>query len=165
MIYESHNALERLLRDCELGWMIDWYDPPDQALPHLREVLAEATAEYRRRLGEGAPRFDEETLAGEYDQNPHKLRAFLQALGSTRSAPMLVLVWRIMQGATIQAVELTYEAKVSFRLRIVLTSSYDGRQDVYESTDINDAALLRHLGITTVEGKPLFDGFYPLRIR
>ena len=29
--------------------------------------------------------------------------------------------------------------------------------------DINDAALLRNFGITTVDGRPLFDGFFPRR--
>jgi hypothetical protein len=34
---------------------------------------------------------------------------------------------------------------------------------IYESTNIRDAALLRHLGIMTINGAPVFDGFYALR--
>lgn len=31
----------------------------------------------------------------------------------------------------------------------------------YSSDSINDAILLRHFGITTLNGRPLFDGFFP----
>jgi hypothetical protein len=30
----------------------------------------------------------------------------------------------------------------------------------FEPTDISDSILLRHFGITEIDGRPVFDGFY-----
>lgn len=162
--YEPQSTLESLLRACELGWMIDWYAPPDQALPFLRNALEQATLESRRRLGAQAPTFGEDVLGAEYKRNPHKIRAFLQVLGATRTPQILVMAWRILQGSDIAEVQLSYAARSRFQLRIVLSNPYDQASEEYESSDINDAAVLRHFGITTQEGAPLFHGLYPLRI-
>ncbi len=162
--YEPQTTLERLLRACELGWMIDWYAPPDQALPYLRNALEQATAESRERFGEQAPTFGEDVLGAEYASNPHKIRAFLQVLGATRTPQVLLMAWRILQGSNIAEVQLSYAAMRRFQLRIVLSNPYDQTQEEYESSDINDAAVLRHFGITTQDGAPLFHGLYPLRI-
>jgi hypothetical protein len=62
---------------------------------------------------------------------------------------------------------MEYREQESFSLRVVLARPGEG-QDVlegYQSSDINDAALVRHFGITTVDGLPLFDGFYRTRSR
>lgn len=75
---------------------------------------------------------------------------------------MLVMVWRVLQGARIREAQMEYRELNAFRLRFTLA---DGeRTDVYESYDISDAVLLRHLGIAKVQGQPLFDGFYALRL-
>ena len=34
---------------------------------------------------------------------------------------------------------------------------------MFESSDISDTVFVRHLGKSTVDAKPLFDGFYALR--
>jgi hypothetical protein len=77
---------------------------------------------------------------------------------------MLIMVWRILQGMRIQEVDMAYREQKSFRLRVVLNSPYEDASEVYESSDIGDAKLLRHLGTLEVDGKPVFDGFYPLRV-
>lgn len=164
MSYQAPSPLERMLRECELGWMIDWYEPPDQSLPHLRQSLADATQEATGRFGAGVLSLTEDDLATEYQANPHKVRAFLQALGTTRSPVMLVMAWRILQGIDVALVDLQYEMRARFNLRVTLRNSYDGRDEMYESNNINDAAMLRHFGITTIDNAPLFDGFFPLRL-
>ncbi len=80
---------------------------------------------------------------------------------------MLVMVWRILQGLTIRQVEMTYREQDTFELRVVLARPGDGEDSLesYESHDINDAALLRHFGIATISGRPLFDNFFPLRFK
>jgi len=77
---------------------------------------------------------------------------------------MLLMVWRILEGMEIGAVELSYAFQANFHLRIVLRNPFDGKEEVYDSDRIDDAALLRHFGITAINGKPVFDGFYPLRL-
>ena len=94
-----------------------------------------------------------------------KIRAFLQAMGTTASAEMLLMVWRILQGSRIRSVEMHYQEQQSFSLVVVLAGPGEERDELetYRSEDINDAALVRHFGITTVNGHPLFDSFLPMR--
>ncbi len=158
--------LEALLRGNGLGWMLDIYAPKDQALPAYVELLDRVAAEYRLRCGVAVP-FTPEALKAEAARNPHKVQAFLQLLRPNRSPALLVMVWRVLQGLSIREVALNYRELDSFRLTFILARPGDAGQDqleTYESTDINDAALLRHLGAAKAGGRPLFDGFYALRL-
>jgi hypothetical protein len=164
MTPQSPAVLEHLLRDNNLGWMIDMFTPKDRAIPFLLEQLDGVMAEYRRRIG-GDVALTPEALTAEAERNPHKVRAFLQALAATRSREMLVMVWRVIQGLNIREVEMHYREQQAFSLVVVLARPGAEQDDLerYDSADINDAALVRHFGITTVDGRPLFDGFFPLR--
>lgn len=53
----------------------------------------------------------------------------------------------------------------TFSLVVVLARRGAEQDDLesYSSEDINDAVLVRHFGIITVNEKPLFDCFFPLR--
>ena len=166
MTTESATALDNLIRKCDLGWMIDMYYPQEQALPHLLRQLTRLTDAFRAQFGYECS-FDPETLARESERNPHTIRAFLQALAATGKVEMLLMVWRILQGLSIRRVELSYVEKDRFQLVITLAlpDGDSSSPEVYESDDINDAKLLRHFGITTIDGRPLFDGFFPLRNR
>ncbi len=164
MTPEPPAVLERLLRDNDLGWMIDMYEPRDRAVPALLEQLTRLTAEFRSRFGYEVS-FAPETLRAEAERNPHKIRAFLQALGVSGNPDMLLMVWRILQGLTIQEVTMNYCEQKAFGLNVTLAPGGQ-RQDAletYHTDNINDAALLRHFGITTVDRRPVFDGFFPLR--
>jgi hypothetical protein len=166
MTPESPAVLERLLRDNDLGWMIDMYAARDRAVPVLLEQLTRLTAEFRSRFKYEVS-FAPETLRTEAERNPHKIRAFLQALGASGNPDMLLMVWRILQGLTIREVTMSYREQESFSLSVTLARPGQERDDLeaYRSDDINDAALLRQFGITTVDNRPLFDGFFPLRKR
>ena len=63
-------------------------------------------------------RIDEQTLLAEYRKSPHKVRAFLQAAGETVSPDMLVMAWRLLQGAEVAEVELQYQLQKRFGLRV-----------------------------------------------
>jgi len=164
MTPESSEVLEGLLRDNDLGWMIDMYAPPERAVPYLLEQLAALTEHFRSRFRYEVS-FAPETLRAEADRNPHKIRAFLQALGVSSNLDMLVMVWRILQGLNIREVTMNYREQEAFGLSVTLARRAKDRDEpeTYTTNDINDAALLRHFAITTVDGRPLFDGFFPLR--
>lgn len=164
MMSESASVLEQLLRANDLGWMIDMYSPRERAIPFLLDQLTHLTREFRTKFGDDVS-FAPEKLEAESQRNPHKIRAFLQALAATGKTDMLLMVWRILQGLSIRLVELEYTEQTSFRLVVTLAWPGDegGVSEVYSSNDINDAKLLRHFGITTINGSPLFDGFFPLR--
>lgn len=166
MSQSSTEILEALLRKNGLGWLLDMVPPKDQAISAYINLLNRLAAEYLSRCGVAAP-FSPEALQAEAERNPHKVQAFLQLLRPNRSPAMLVMVWRVLQGLSIRAVSLNYRECESFRLNVTLARPGDGGQDqleAYESDDINDAALLRHLGVTKVSGRPRFDGFYALRL-
>ena len=166
MTPDSPAILERLLRDSDLGWMIDLYAPRERAISFLLEQLTRLTDEFRSRYGYEQS-FAPETLEAEFERNPHKIRAFLQAFGSSRSAHMLLMVWRILQGMNIREVAMTYREEEAFGLTVKLARRGEepDERDVYHTEDINDATLLRNFGITTVDKRPLFDGFNPSRKR
>jgi hypothetical protein len=166
MTPESSDILECLIRDNDLGWMIDMYAPRDQAIPFLLEQLTKLSAEFRKRF-QYEVSFAPETLRAEADLHPHKIRAFLQALGVSGSPDMLVMVWRILQGLSIREVVMNYREEKEFGLSVTLASSGEEKDqlETYRTNNIHDMALLRNFGITTVNGKPLFDGFLPQRKR
>jgi hypothetical protein len=156
----SPENLEQLIRATGQDWIIDFPGPKEEAIRHLNKAMEAATTEaQRRRL---AISLTEESLIGMYESHPYQVNAFLQAIGATSNPDMLIMVWRIMQGMTVAKVEMSYLAKESFHLRVVLSSPYGEPDEAYESENINDASLLRHFGIMTMDNKPLFDGFYAL---
>ena len=167
MSQQSSAVLERLLRTNGLGWLIDTDPPPTQAtqvIPRVLQQLEKVDAEYRTRIGIPGP-FSPEALEAESAQNPHKVRAFLQALRDSRSPQMLVMVWRILQGLSIRQVAMNYREQKEFSLTVILAPPGNALEaERYESKDIFDARLVRHFGIGTVCDQPLFDGFFPLRV-
>jgi hypothetical protein len=57
------------------------------------------------------------------------------------------------------------EAGEDHLINLFSVSPYDTEdQEIYESTEIDDAVVLRHLGISKMNGRPLFDGFYALNL-
>jgi hypothetical protein len=164
MTAESSSPLGRLLHECQLDWLVDSQPDPRRALAALSGTLEAIGEESRARFGNEGPQLSERSLAEEYERNPHKVTAFLQALGATASPQMLLMAWRIIQGAEIRSLRITYESRDSFHLALTLASPRNGTAEEYETDDISDASLLRHLGIMKIDGQPVFDGFYPLRL-
>jgi hypothetical protein len=165
-VTDSPSVLEQLLRENDLGWMIDLYAPNDRAVPAFLEQLEKITAGFRARFGYEVS-FAPEALRGEAERNPHKIRAFLQALAVSGNTEMLLMVWRVLQGLNIREVAMNYHELETFNLRVTLAHPDDGQGELetYSTRDINDAALVRHFGITTIDGRPLFDGFLPRRTK
>jgi hypothetical protein len=167
MISVTADPFEKLIRDAGEDWLIDWYAPREAALPHFREVLARADNAARERLGGNGPRLTPEALIDMHSRNPHKVRAFLQVMGSIASPHILVMVWRILQGMGIAAIRMEYDAEGKFHLYVTLSSPrVDGTpEEEYESNDIDDSVILRHLGRIRMGSQGIFDGFYALNLK
>lgn len=62
-------------------------------------------------------------------------------------------------------IAMQYEEDRQFSISVTLggPDGGSGGSEKYESTDIKDATLLRHFGIFSLDGAPVFDGFFPLR--
>lgn len=169
MSTESPAVLERLLRSNGFGSLIDPQTNPGQAnqlVPQILERLERVEAEYYKRIKVSVP-FAPEALEKEAAQNPHKVRAFLQAMRASQSPEMLVMVWRILQGLRIHSVDLQYRELEGFRLTVFLAreEGAEGPREEYQSRDIFDVRLLPHFGCGTVCDRPLFEGFYPFPVR
>lgn len=165
MTLPSTTSLEDAIRHAGEGWLIDMYAPPQDAVPHLCNLLDTVTQRGRELLGADAPDLNEAALVDLYNRYPRKVKAFFQALGGTRAPDMLLMAWRIIQGMEIKEVQLTYRRQDHFHVRVVLESPYGAQDEPYESDVIGDFALFRHIGIMEIGQKPVFDGFYPLLVR
>lgn len=155
----AEKKLEQLLRVHELGWMIDLYSPSDEAAPKYLRQLDEFAAAYQRRFGERAL-IEPDQLEAWANKDPFKVTAFLQALAVTEEPEMLQLVWCMLCGAEVLEVNLQHRQSESFNLKVIL--SMNGRTETFQSGDIKSAAILSHFGITTMNGRPLFQGFFAL---
>jgi len=160
MIQERPKTLEALIRICQLDWMIDSSLHKRDVLPELRKVLEKAEKEARKRGHNLA--ISEAALVGAFGKSPQPVKAFLEALASTRNPQMLAMAWRIIQGVdvVIESVQLDYSFMEKFNLRVTLT----GDKKPYETSEISDFALVRHFGYYTAEDAPVLSGFYALRL-
>src|SRR6266704_1522725 len=120
MVAPTQDRLEHIIRDCGQGWIIDFFGQPNAAMASAEKLLLETVAEYRRRYSIGSPAPDVDSLSSEYSRNPHRVKAFIQALGSSASPAMLVMVWRILQGDAISQLRIEYSAGTSFFLEVQL---------------------------------------------
>jgi hypothetical protein len=158
-----NDPFEAMIREAGEGWLLDWHAPPGAALAHLRELLRKADDTARARLGAGAPKLTPDALTQVYAQNPHKVRAFLQVAATASTPDILVMVWRVLEGVEIAGIDMKYDAHGPFHLRVSLfPSSAVCRVEDYESTDIDDAVVLRHLGTFKLGNQGTFDGFYAM---
>jgi hypothetical protein len=161
---EIESTLEGAIRKSGEGWIIDTFAPREAALDHILQTLDKVNELAKSRLGVSAPDLSPQALADEFDRNPARVRGFFQVLGGSRTAEMLLMVWRIMQGMEIKDVQLSYRWQKDFHVRVVLVSPYGDEDVPYESSEINDFAIFRHIGVLQIGDRPVFDGFYPLRL-
>ncbi len=158
------STLETAIRRSGEDWLIDWLGPKDEAIDHLRGTLDAVNRLAHERLGASAPNLSEDAILAEYNRHPQQVRGFFQALGATRTPDMLLMAWRVIQGAAIKSVDLSYRRQKSFEVRVVLESPYGGNDETYASTHVQDFALFRHIGVLEIDGRPVFDGFYALKL-
>jgi hypothetical protein len=160
-VSNQEQRLEAILRDRGLEWAITLFPRGSNAAAHYLDALRRLT-DYVKAHRRGEVEFTPEFLESLASVSPHKADAFLQALVSIRSTPMLCAAWRILQGMEVERVEMRYVRLTEFALHVTLRSPYSETEE-YITDDVNDIAFVRHLGKAMVDGRPLFDGFYALR--
>lgn len=140
-----------------------WGDGAPQFFEGLSETLARAVVLYANRFStiqSLVPPLNEGGIDETLNNNPQKLIAFLQAIEETTSPEMLVMVWRIIHGDDIKSIVMSYHENQSFQLHVQLAEPGNGQISLYDSDKINDARLLRHLGIVEINNIPVFAGFF-----
>ena len=163
MTAEQVDRAQEVLKECGLDWWARTSGGHDAFSAHLTEVMENFAGEYVRRFGGRMSSFAVFEL---YPRKKSKVRAFLQAVVSSATPKMLVMVWRIQEGMNIEAIEMNYSlSKESFSLTVTLASPYvNGAPETYTSNNIDDAALVRHFGIMKMGDAPIVDGFYALHM-
>ena len=159
----SINKVCDIVRQCDLGWFLE--HNPKESMAGLKARLESFSSAWAAR---GEQAVSPDGVLRDYETNPHRVRAFLQAVFSSCSPEMLVMTWRILLGMEIAFIELSYRAEQSFHMRIALRWSGTKTMeptDIYESDSIDDFSILRHLGIAKVDGRPFLDGFYALHLK
>jgi hypothetical protein len=156
----QEQRLETILRSRGLEWAIDIFAPTSQATTLYLDALKRLEA-YVQEQGLGTISFSPESLEHLISVSPYKADAFLQALVSIRTTPILCAAWRILQGMEIESIEMRYARLSEFTLRVTLRSPNNETEE-YASDDINDVVFVRHLGKSTVGKKPFF-GTHPGR--
>lgn len=156
-------TLEEVIRDAGESRLLDDYEPRSKAMTRVLCLLSETRERAAARGLGGSVRLDELAIVREYSRNALHVKAFLQALRITATPEMLMMIWRILQGMEIQSVHIAHERLTSFIMRVVLRSPYGGDDETYETSVAGDLRLLRHVGAYEINGKPVFDGFYPRR--
>lgn len=157
--------LEQAIRRAGGGWLIDSFVDREAAVSVIRRRIAQVNALAQQRLGARAPDMSEQELVTLYNRCPLKVKGFFQALGGSGSPDMLLMAWRVIQGMEIKKVDVSFNRRQDFRLSVILESPYGEEDELYESSSIHDFTLLRHIGIMEVDGRPVFDGFYALKLK
>jgi len=169
---QAKESFEKICRENGLGFLIDFVGP-GIGFQQFELQMSQIARDYQKKFAgaDAAPslpkQLDKWFALDEYAANPHKTRAFFQAYASYCSPEMLIMVWRVLLGASIKSVELNYNDGgqiTSFSLSISIVAPQCQNLESYSSTKIADASVLRHLGIMEIDNKPIFDGFYALNL-
>lgn len=160
MSEQANQSLEQLIRNIGGAWMLDAFKTPEEAYLYFSDLLQPVEQLARQRFGQEVLGLSAQALGTAYGRSPHKVRAFIQAMGESNSAEMLIMVWRILQGMEIQHLEMKYVLSSEFSLAVTLRSPYGEPDETYHSDNIDDAALVRHFGVMKIDERPILDGFY-----
>jgi hypothetical protein len=144
-------ALEKTGQDLVLRL---WGEDGDQQLRKIAAGLKEFVREYRRRFKETPD------VLGLMDENMLRARTFFHQDTLLASCEMKIMVWRLLTGGEIRAVDFRYRAGKRSSVRVQLLSHQDGRRETYESTDALDFRVLRHVGLAGEEGQGRLQGYY-----
>jgi hypothetical protein len=155
-------TLGTVVRSVGLGWRLDLFGPPDQANEYLQRRLSEGDDVARVRFSDDSVRLTTDNIAALAVQSPDKACAFVEQLFGQGDPQMLVMAWRVLNGADVGAVRLDLDQAARFRLEITLRPDRQGTEEKYESSDVSDLSILRQFGIAKLNGKlPVLIGFYP----
>jgi len=148
---QMHSALE----SCGYGWLIEyWGDHADDRLDESARHLERFVSEYKTQFGE------QPDPLGLVDSSPLKAAAFFHPTTLAASAPIQCAVWRILLGAEVQELDFHYENGQPPKLTLQLKTPY-GEMEQYQAMEPQDIKILRHLGITVVNGTGVvLDGYY-----
>ena len=131
-----------------------WGAEAEKNLDRVSQEIERFLRAYRRRFGEKP---DPYALL---DSNPPKGAAFFQMDSLLVSVEMKIMIWRILLGCEIARVEFKYRVGQVPSLTVALVPPYGQGEEIYTGQQPSDFRVLRHLGVTGVEGQLFLQGYY-----
>jgi hypothetical protein len=149
-------TLAGLLEQSGVGWLLA--ESRDIRLEQIGREIDETAQEIARRLP--LPGLD---LLAEIRADPRGLEPLIQLFASPTSTEMRAMVYCVLRGMEISAIEFAYQIKSTVSLRVELEHNVTGEKLTFCSAVVWDAEILRHIGIMTIGKQPLLHGFYAFR--
>jgi hypothetical protein len=154
MVMDSHlESIASLLERGGVGWAIR--SDRESRLTQIAQDIVEVSSVLGARLGR-----QNFALLAEMQREAAPLKPLIQLFVSPTSAEMRAMVYCVLRGMDIKAIDFSYRKKSSLTLDIVLSDSTTGRELTFSSDNTWDAEILRHIGIMTASAKPVLHGFY-----
>jgi hypothetical protein len=97
------------------------------------------------------------------EANPDKAAAFFQTFtGVLISAEIRVMAWQLIMGWEINSVQFSYDRgkEASFRIDLDSPPPLPVQTERFESRNLWDYQVFRHIGLLAINGKPILDGYY-----
>jgi hypothetical protein len=149
------DALQRT--DC--GWILEDIEETEreELLATIAREIEVFREEYDKRFGHRPNPF--ELL----DEMGERAIAFFQSfIGPPLSLDIRIAIWRLLVGCEIRSLEIRYRKKDSFEVRIIVGQRHEPPDPDYVTSNPWDFIVLRHMGVMTVNGKLVLDGYYAL---
>ncbi|WP_437610716.1 hypothetical protein WMF20_03655 [Sorangium sp. So ce834] len=150
---EELTNLARLLEASGVGWLLQ--QDRDVRLRQIAAEIAELSSELSRRLAPA--KID---ALGEMLNEPEAMKPLVQMFASPTSCAMRAMVYCVLRGMEISAIDFSYRLKRTVALTVSVQNDVTGQELTFESDLVWDAEILRHLGIMTMGKKPVLHGFY-----
>lgn len=153
--------LATLFAVSDVGWVFEQAtseEGPDQVAERIRAHMSKVNQEMAKAFPLRPHLLVEESIRTDSSQ----FKALIQAFASPVTAPMCAMIYAVLDGAEVTAIEFSYKARESVSLS--LTVQYEtGEAATFLSDDAWDVEVLRHFGIMKLGNKPVIDGYYAFR--
>jgi hypothetical protein len=151
---ERSATLESLLHAAGVGWLLQ--EAKDTRLTQILNEMDELSTYLRDRQLSQTP-----DLLQEAATEPTELRPLVQLFASPTSTTIRAMAYCVLRGADIQSVSFEYRLEQVAKLRIELSHPHArGSTIEFESDNLWDAEVLRHVGMMKRGGRPVLHGYY-----
>ena len=153
----SDDQLRQLFSAAGLDWLFT--DGAPARLAQIRQEMHEVELDYRQRFARDLDLF---ALCA---QDVAQKRALPETFAASMSVHIRTKVVRIFEGAWIDSISLEYRYRQHCRIAVQLLMPHEELHgnDRFVTENFWDAEVLRHLGMMTADGLPVFYGYFAFR--
>jgi hypothetical protein len=152
----DERQLRLIFEDSEVGWVFgeDATERAQQFLREMHDVDRYYNATFHRPL--------DPPLAEAILHDAARFKPLVQTFASPMTTPMRTMVYCVLDGAQVKAIQFEYRFKARARLEVAV--EYDsGDKATFASDNLWDVEVLRHFGLMKMGDAPVIDGYYAFR--